>query len=64
MRSGLIQLHTIIEPQQKEVQIQVSNKYENIPQSIKPKTMYYYFLRTWTVTGYMGFVGGVMIEKV
>ena len=33
-------------------------------QSIKQKTMYYYFLRIWIVTGYMDFVDGVMIEKV
>ena len=32
--------------EQREVQIQVSNKYENILQSIKPKTIYYYFQRT------------------
>ena len=63
MRSGLIQLLITTEPQLREVQIQVSNKYENIPQSIKPKTMYYYFQRTWIVIGYMDFVDGVMIEK-
>jgi hypothetical protein len=64
MKSGLIQPRITTEPQLKEVQIQVSNKYENIPQSIKPKTMYYYFLRIWIVIGYMDFVDGVMIEKV
>jgi integrase len=63
MKSGLIQPSITTEPQLREVQIQVSNKYENILQSIKPKTMYYYFLRIWIVTGYMDFVDGVMIGK-
>ena len=46
MKSGLIKPRITTEPQLKEVQIQVSNKYENILQSIKPKTIYYYFQRT------------------
>ena len=63
MKSGLIQLPTITEPQLREVQIQVSNKYENIPQSIKPKTMYYYFQGLDSDWVY-DFTDGVMIEKV
>jgi len=57
-----------IKKQDKEPLVELVRSYlrkdENIPQSIKPKIMYYCFLRTWIVTGYMDFVGGVMIEKV
>ena len=63
MKSGLIQPLITTEHQLREVQILVSNKYENILQSIKPKTMYYYFLRIWIVIGYMDFVDGVMIGR-
>ena len=63
MKSGLIQPLITTEHQLREVQILVSNNYENMPQSIKPKTMYYYFLRIWIVIGCMDFVDGVMIGR-